>query len=149
MKKAFKILTLFVAIASMACVTSCTKDKEDLIVGKWKFYKADVSITLDDPEMQAIMDQYLAVEVEELNAEMQNDQLEFRGDHTCVNIDEDGESEPGTWSINGDQLTVDGELITIKSLTKKSLVLEMVEAYEDEEDEMTGTWVFTIEYKRM
>lgn len=149
MKKAFKILTLFVAIASMACVTSCTKDKEDLIVGKWVFDNATVSVTLDDPEMQAIFDQYLAVEMEELNADMQGDQLEFRGDHTCISIDEDGESEPDTWSINGDQLTVAGEVMTIKSLTKKSLVLEMVEDIDDEEDEMSGTWVFTLEYKRM
>lgn len=149
MKKAFKILTLFVAIASMACVTSCTKDKEDLIVGKWVFDNATVSVTLDDPEMQAIFDQYLAVEMEELNADMQGDQLEFRGDHTCISIDEGGESEPDTWSINGDQLTVAGEVMTIKSLTKKSLVLEMVEDIDDEEDEMSGTWVFTLEYKRM
>ena len=147
MKKAFGIITMFVAIASMAFITSCTKDKEDLIVGKWKFEKANMTVTADDPEIQALIDQYLVFEIQELNEEMKSTQVEFKADGTYVATDEEGSNDSGTWEIKGDFITFDGETWTINTLTKSTLILESSEIYDDED--IAGTWTMTLEFKKM
>lgn len=148
MKKAFRIITLFVAVASMAFITSCKKDNENLIIGKWQFDNVNLSITVDDPEIQAMVDQFINGEILLLNAELKNTQLEFKGDGTYTLIDEDG-TNPGTYSIDGDKITLDGDLATIKTLTKNALVIEMSETLTEEDDGMDGTMVMTMEYTRL
>jgi hypothetical protein len=149
MKKVFRILTLFVAIASMAAITSCSKDKASLIVGKWQYEKATIDLSIDDPEMQEYFDQIVAEEENAMNEAMKDEVIEFKADNTYMTYYKDEPEEPGQYSIDGDKLIMDDETFTIKSLTKSKLVLEIVETFTEEEDDFNGTISSTLELKRI
>lgn len=139
MKKPFRILTLFVAVASMAFVTSCKKDNADLILGKWTF--DSVTVTATNADAQAEIDAYLPL----VEAIYKNLVLEFKSDNTLIVtggdlFDADDDDAVVTYSIDGNKLTItttydDGYVETstvdIKTLTSSKLSLEMTE---DEED---------------
>lgn len=150
MKKVFRILTLFVAIASMTAITSCSKDKASLIVGKWQYEKGTISLSIDDPEMQEYFNQFLAEEENELNEAMKDAIIEFKADNTYISYFKDEPTgEPGQYSIDGDKLTMDGEVINIKSLTRSKLIWEVVETFTEEEDDFNGSVVSTVEFKHI
>ena len=146
MKKILKVLVLFVAVASMATMTSCKKDNAAQIVGKWQFEQAAVSVSVDDPELQQMINEYISWMESELNSENRDLTIEFKSDKTCVSSSE-GYSEIGTWSIDGDKITIDGESMTIKELTNKKLVLEETEAYDEEG--IAGSVTVSLEFKRI
>ncbi len=146
MKKILNVLVLFVAIASMATMTSCKKDNAAQIVGKWQFEKATVSVSVDDPELQATIDEYVNWMEMELNEENGNLTIEFKSDKTCIATSE-GLSETGTWSIDGNKLTMEGETMTIKELTNKKLILEQAESFA--EDGVEGNVNISLEFKRI
>lgn len=119
MKKAFKILTLFVVFASMAALNSCGKDPSTGIIGKWECTYAN--IVYDDGE------EYNAT------AYLFNGLTEFRTDGT-VWFDDEYECN---YSVTGKTLvmyegTDDPENYTITKLTSSAMELEG--RYEDEED---------------
>ncbi|MBR6878455.1 MAG: lipocalin family protein [Bacteroidales bacterium] len=121
MKKAFSILTLFVVIASMASLTSCTKDNESGIVGTWKCTSA--VITYDDGE------------VFDATGFIFNDDVEFKADGTFYMEDE----YEGDYTVSGSTLvlyagTADEEVYTIKKLTGSALELEAREIDEEDPD---------------
>ena len=145
MKKLLRVFALFVTVAAMASLTSCSKDKKDMIIGTWQFEKASVSINVDDPEIQAFFDEFFSEE--EVNEEMKGMKVEFKADNTFVTYDADGEmEETSTWTLDGDQLTIDGDSMTVKSLTKSTLILESNESYEEEG--VSAKIAMTLEFKR-
>ena len=119
MKKAFSILTLFVVIASMASLTSCSKDNESGIIGTWKCTSA--VITYDDGE------------VFDATGWIFNDDVEFKADGTFYL---EGEYE-GDYTVSGSELILyagsyDEEVYTIKKMTGSAMEWEAREI--DEED---------------
>ena len=146
MKKILKVLVLFVAVASMATMTSCKKDNAAQIVGKWQFEKATVSVSVDDPELQQMINEYISWMEMEVNEENHDLTIEFKSDKTCIASSE-GISEAGTWSIDGDRITIDGDSMTIKELTNKKLVLEETESFDEEGAE--GSMKVSLEFKRI
>ena len=151
MKKVLRVFALFVAVFAMASLTSCKKDNADLIIGKWQFDKATITVTVDDPTYQEFLDAFFGDFNEEMNEEMKGATLEFKSDNTLIatSIDsETHETETDTYSytVEGDKLSFDGEVMTITTLTKKSLVLEMSDTFD--EDGISGKVVEILEFKR-
>ena len=119
MKKAFGILTLFVILASMASLTSCTKDNSDSIVGTWKC--TSVVINYDDGE------------VFDATGMIFNDDLEFKSDGTFYVEDE----YEGDYTVSGSKLVLYAgtdyeEVYTIKKLSSSTMEWEGRDEYEDE-----------------
>ena len=154
MKRLIKLLVLFVAVGSMAAMTSCTKDKESSIVGKWQYVNATVDINIDDPELQQMLDWFIQAIQQNLDEENNGLILEFKSDNTVVSTyTYDGETttETDQYSVNGDKLTVGtGELteeMTIETLTSSKLVITSNESYD--EDGISFTAKVTMEFKRI
>lgn len=130
MKKAVKILSLFVLMATMLPFTSCSK--ENKIVGKWQlvsmvFYYGEQSYDMTD-----WVDDVLV--------------LEFKADGTYYESDE----YLGTYEYSGDKLKFideegDVEEVTVTQLTNTKMVLEVSDY--DEEDDMT--YLEVMEFKRI
>ena len=101
MKKVFKLLSLFVMVASMAFVTSCTK--ENSIVGKWQFSNATIGLSNVAPE---ILEQ---VDLDMLNTmanSMYKDMVwEFKSDNTVS----------ASAFFNGQHLAEDGITYEVKN----------------------------------
>lgn len=119
MKKAFGILTLFVVLASMTALTSCSKDNSGNIVGTWKC--TSVVITYDDGE------------VYDATGWIYNDDMEFKSDGT-VYVENEYECD---YTVSGSKLvlyagTDDEEEYTIKKLNNSTMEWEGRD--EDEED---------------
>lgn len=153
MKKAFKVLAMFVMVASMAVLSSCSK--EDNIVGKWQFQTMTLSTDNSDPEIQQMFD----AEVAFINIFLKDMVWEFKSDNTLVasGLDEDLEmfSESATYSIDGSKLTIidaefpdEPEVYDIVTLNGSKLVLS--QNYEEEIDEGVIVQVKgTLEFKRI
>lgn len=144
MKKAFKVLAMFLVVASMAALSSCSK--KDSIVGKWQFASASIETT--NPEFQQLVSQSQTL----MNAMFADMVWEFKEDGTLVvtgtmvDLEED---ERVTYSVNGNVLTIHGgdfeeESINIDELTSKKLVLSF-----EEEDEDFGVMKEVLEFKRI
>ena len=153
MKKAFKVLAMFVMVASMAVLSSCSK--EDNIVGKWQFESMTMSGENIDPETQQLFDAEVAL----MNVFLKDMVWEFKSDNTLVasGLDEDMDMFAGnaTYSIEGSTLTIfdaeypdEPEVYDIVTLNGSKLVLSTSIEEEDEEGEivkLTGT----LEFKRI
>lgn len=135
MKKAFKVLTMVCLVATMALMSSCAKDKEDLIVGSWKL--TNVESTPANPFAQILVN---------------NMSFTFNADKTgtvAVNVFGENDESACTWSIDNDKLTIkyvdeeDDEPIVadILSLDKKELKIQSVE--EEEGVRVTMDMTFT------
>lgn len=151
MKKVFKVLTLFVTIATLALLSACTKDNAKKILGTWNFVHVDIVMTADDPEVQEFVDEFLGAMVDEMNNELSGFVFDFKADNTVVITYTDvethqTESETAQYSVDGDIITFDGDEMTIKTLTNNSLVLVVSDTFD--EDGITGTVVETLEFKR-
>lgn len=151
MKKVLRVLSLFVMVGALASLTSCKKDNADTIIGKWAFDKITMSVETDDPEIEALMNEYIDYYIAETNDEMQGMTYEFKEDGTCTiyypAFDDEEEYEyTTTYSVDGDKLTMEDETITIKTLNKNQLIFEEVE--EDEEDGISYKLTMTVEFKR-
>lgn len=117
MKKALKVLSLFVMVASMALISSCSKEKS--IVGKWKFSSATVEISNVDPEIQEYLSDYLTAIQNGVNADFKDMVWEFKSDNTMT--------------ASGEMIGTDSEKITY-SLNNNKLTLTNPEADEDEKE---------------
>lgn len=151
MKKVLRVFALFITIATMASLTSCTKDNSVKIIGKWTFENVSGIITVSDPTYQAWLDAMMEEEIEEMQEEMRGMTMEFKSDNTVVMTSIDHETnqshtETSQYSVEGDQITIDGDAMTIKTLTGSSLILEVSDSFTEEG--VTFTVVETVEFKR-
>lgn len=142
MKTVFRVLALFVMVASMSLMTSCSKEKT--IVGKWKCDNAMVTIPgmEDIPEVQEILEYFQ----EEMAEEYKGMVWEFRSDNTLVlsgeGVDEsDFEDVELRYTVNDNKLTItahsededvedDVTVFNIQTLTNEKLELDMSETEE-------------------
>lgn len=147
MKKAFKVLAMFLVVASMAALSSCSK--KDSIVGKWQYASASIEIASDIPEVQEYISQYQTL----MNVLFADMVWEFKEDGSLVvtgsMVEEEELDERVTYSVNGNVLTIHGgefeeESINIDELTSKKLVLSF-----EEEDEDFGVMKEVLEFKRI
>ena len=100
MKKITKLMVLLLTVASIAMFASCSKDNEDLIVGKWK-------LTQDSSDG-----------VNWHTAEWSNLVYNFNTDGT---VEAFGISVP--YTIDGTTLVINGKTNTIITLTSSELII--------------------------
>lgn len=139
MKKAMKIMAMVLFAIGMTALTSCSKDKDKLIVGKWEL--KSFSVHGGEYDMEMSIDEFMEMMGAEED-EMIDIVFEFKSDGR-VYIDE----QSASYSINGDQLIIEGidnedgevmnETLTIKELTEKALTLERTEYDEEIGSDMT------------
>ena len=148
MKKALKIMAMVLFVVGMTALSSCTKSKEKMILGKWELEK--VSASMGGYTFQITADQLMEMlgeygeevgDVDEVILEFKNDgYVYFQGDGT-------------RYVLEGDKLTLEaGEdtlEATIIELTDSSLTLEGTESEFDEETGMTMKITFNLYFKRV
>ena len=144
---------MFVMVASMAVLSSCSK--EENIVGKWQFQAVTMTIENGDPEIQQMFDAEVAL----MNIFLKDMVWEFKSDNTleASGLDEDMDMFAGnaTYSIDGSTLTIfdaeypdEPEVYEIVTLNGSKLLLRTSFEEEDEEgDIIKGTG--TLEFKRI
>lgn len=105
-----KVIALMLCIATLGLTTSCSKDNEDLIIGKWKCVSSIHESV--DPETH---------ELRTYNNESVGVTMEFFEDGK-VTMAGEGTTD---YSISGDYLYMDSgrQKIEIKKLTKKEMTL--------------------------
>ena len=144
MKKTMKIMAMVLFVIGMTALTSCSKGKDKLIIGKWEI--SSISISGGGYNMDLTMEEFYEL----LGADAEDAEpivLEFRnyGKVYMVNMDADVE-EGLPYSIDGDKLTVqvtdeegneEYETMIIKELTEKALTLERTGMVEELDDDMT------------
>jgi hypothetical protein len=130
MKKFFS-LGLIATVLAVFTFSSCSKDDDDSIVGKWKLETMKI-------EGSGVS---MSVNVAELGG---SDIIEFKSDGTYVStsVDEDGDTEvvTGTYSVSGSVITAifsDGDSSKINfSLSGNTLEFYEEGYYDADEDEM-------------
>ncbi|MBR3709820.1 MAG: lipocalin family protein [Bacteroidales bacterium] len=144
MKKAMKIMAMVLFAIGMTALTSCSKDKDKLIIGKWEI--SSISISGGSYNMDLTMEEFYEL----LGADAEDAEpivLEFRNDGKVYMVDMDDDVEEGLpYSIDGDKLTVqvtdeegneEYETMIIKELTEKAMTLERTGMVEELDDDMT------------
>ena len=107
MKRTLKFLAMLTCVVAIASLSACSKDNEDLIVGKWKL----IAQSADNVNWQEETNDYIIIT------------YDFRSDgtFTCVGLS-------GTYSIDGSTLIMDaiGYPVTLKiiSITDSELIWE-------------------------
>jgi len=136
MKKTLKVMAMVLFVVSMVSLTSCKKEKANLIVGKWECTSASYTqagITQSIPWLNGMV-------------------WEFKANGTLIGsipddlVESDDDAASATYVVSGDVLTVsyvdedDGDIeresYAIKELTETKLVLE------ETEDGVTATLEF-------
>ena len=136
-------------VVGMTALTSCTKNKEKQILGKWKLEK--VSVTLGGYTIQMTTAQL---------AEMLGEYGEgFEDvDEVVIEFKKDGnvyyQEESAKYVIDGEKLTLsdsNGESLeaTIIELTKTEMTLEGKEVEVDEETGITTEMIFNLYFKKV
>ena len=140
MKKALKAMAMLLFVFSMTALTSCNKEAEKLIVGKWECTAAsytDEGSTCSVPELIGMIWEFKA------NGDLIGTLLDDEDDFDDI-------SETASYVILGNILTitstdldgdVDSDSYVIKELTKSKLVLE------DDDDDWDETAI--LEFKRI
>lgn len=144
MKKAMKIMAMVLFVIGMTALTSCSKGKDKLIIGKWEI--SSISISGGGYNMDLTMEEFYEL----LGADAEDAEpivLEFRNDGKVYMVNMDADVEEGLpYSIDGDKLTVqvtdeegneEYETMIIKELTEKALTLERTGMVEELDDDMT------------
>jgi uncharacterized protein (TIGR03066 family) len=144
MKKAMKIMAMVLFVIGMTALTSCSKGKDKLIIGKWEI--SSISISRGGYNMDLTMEEFYEL----LGADAEDAEpivLEFRNDGKVYMVDTEDDVEEGLpYSIDGDKLTVqvtdeegneEYETMIIKELTEKALTLERTGMVEELDDDMT------------
>lgn len=144
MKKAMKIMAMVLFVIGMTALTSCSKGKDKLIIGKWEI--SSISISGGGYNMDLTMEEFYEL----LGADAEDAEpivLEFRNDGKMYMVNMDADVEEGLpYSIDGDKLTVqvtdeegneEYETMIIKELTEKALTLERTGMVEELDDDMT------------
>jgi hypothetical protein len=100
-------------------LTSCSKDDDATIVGKWYFYK--ISIFESGQE---------TVEMYENACTTKRDYLKFQSDDVVLSYFYDDmcieEMVSSIYTLDGTDLTIDGDAVEVISLTDKSLKLKSI-----------------------
>lgn len=117
MKKTLRFFALMLGLVSMVMFSSCKKDNEDLIVGKWNV----TTISQGSQAMQlSSMGMTMVFEFTKDGKLFEDVTMNFMGETMT-------DRQEGTYSVDGDKLlmTADGETeeATIQSLDKKELVI--------------------------
>ena len=140
MKKSIKAIAAIVVAAISLSLAGCTKDNEDLIIGTWQ--ETEVTYTEYNDGQQ--------IRTESMLEEGDIVKMTFKDDHTysLTYVSEYDESEDnGTWSINGDKLTIVDDdyamVYTIDKLNKKECNI----TYTEEMD--TAKMTIVIKMKRL
>lgn len=106
---------MLLCVAAVATLSSCSRDNEDLIIGKWEIVKVTGTIIENG---RVIEDQYDVV----------GDIWEFKTDGTMVFVDHHNENKIETWTyvVSGNTILLAGGLrsLTITTLNKTKMVLE-------------------------
>ena len=144
MKKTMKIMAMVLFVIGMMALTSCSKGKDKLIIGKWEI--SSISISGGGYNMDLTMEEFYEL----LGADAEDAEpivLEFRNDGKVYMVNMDADVEEGLpYSIDGDKLTVqvtdeegneEYETMIIKELTEKALTLERTGMVEELDDDMT------------
>ena len=144
MKKTMKIMAIVLFVIGMTALTSCSKGKDKLIIGKWEI--SSISISGGGYNMDLTMEEFYEL----LGADAEDAEpivLEFRNDGKVYMVNMDADVEEGLpYSIDGDKLTVqvtdeegneEYETMIIKELTEKALTLERTGMVEELDDDMT------------
>lgn len=103
MRKSYEAFTLILWMAMMMCVvafvglSSCSKDDDELIVGKWKVVNS--TNAYGEPDNMPIGLTYT---------------FNSNGTVECFGF-------TTNWSLDGDKLTLDGEIITVEKLTSSGM----------------------------
>ena len=142
MKKALKVLTMVLFVVGLATMTSCNKDKEDLIVGKWQMEL--ITLTEGEETMSLTVAEFASIFGEDIDIAA----VEFKSDGTMYELAEN--EYIGTYTVEGDKLTVveddEAQVMTIKELTSSKLVLEGIEY---DEDYIGGALSIAMTFKRV
>ena len=128
MKKALKAMAMLLFVFSMTALTSCNKEAENLIVGKWECTTAtytDEGSTYSVPELIGMIWEFKA------NGDLIG---------TLLDVEDDDYTAEASYVILGNILTItstdlDGDIDTesyvIKELTKSKLVLEETDEWDE------------------
>jgi hypothetical protein len=104
---------------SVILLTSCSKDDDATIVGKWYFYK--ISVFESGQE---------TVEMYENACTTKRDYLKFQSDDVVLSYFYDDmcieEVVSSIYTLDGTDLTIDGDALEVISLTNKSLKLKSI-----------------------
>ena len=128
MKKALKAMAMLLFVFSMTALTSCNKEAENLIVGKWECTTAtytEEGSTYSVPELIGMIWEFKA------NGDLIG---------TLLDVEDDDYTAEASYVILGNILTItstdlDGDIDTesyvIKELTKSKLVLEETDEWDE------------------
>ena len=141
-------MAMVLFVVGMTALSSCTKSKEKMILGKWELEKVSANIggnsfQISANELMSMLGAY-------------NDELEDLDD-VIVEFKNDGyvyfEGEGARYVIDGDKLTFEaGEETleaTITELTNSKMSMEATETEFDEETGMTMKMTFDLHFKRI
>ena len=128
MKKALKAMAMLLFVFSMTALTSCNKEAENLIVGKWECTTAtytDEGSTYSVPELIGMIWEFKAngdligtlLDVEDYDYTAEASYVILGNILTITSTDLDGD--------------VDTESYVIKELTKSKLVLEETDEWDE------------------
>ena len=111
MRKTLKLIAMLLCVAAVATLSSCSKDNEVLIIGKWEIVKCTDNLLGEDNSIIGKI-------------------WEFK---TGGILSSDGYN--ASYSINGNNIAIWGGLFsgTITTLTKQNLVLDLVSGFNPDE----------------
>lgn len=128
-----KILGGIAALAILFVVASCGGVSEDELIGKWSADPSSVDIKLGDgvpSEYKSMVKSYQADMKSEGAEEIKAATIEFKEGGTLV-VSAEGQEQKGTWSLDGDDLTL--------GMEEGGQKLEMTVQVEMDGDNMTAT----------
>lgn len=126
-------MAMVLFVIGMTALSSCTKSKENLILGKWKL--ESVSATYGGQTFEMSVSELIEMFGAFGAADVENVYIEFKDDGKVYS-----EGESASYTIDGDKISIvdEGEVFvaTITELTSSALTLEETEV-DDEVGEIT------------
>jgi Lipocalin-like domain len=104
---------------SVILLTSCSKDDDATIVGKWYFYK--ISVFESGQETVEMYDNDCATKRDYLKFQSDDVVLSYFYDDMCIE-----EVVSSIYTLDGTDLTIDGDALEVISLTNKTLKLKSI-----------------------
>ena len=104
---------------SVILLTSCSKDDDATIVGKWYFYK--ISVFESGQETVEMYDNACATKRDYLKFQSDDVVLSYFYDDMCIE-----EMVSSIYTLDGTDLTIDGDVLEVISLSDKSLKLKAI-----------------------
>ncbi len=132
-KKMKKVIAGIAALAVLFVVASCGGVSEGDLVGKWSVDPSSVEITMGDgipSEMKKMVKEGQKEMEQEASEDLKAATIEFKEGGKLV-ISAEGESQEGTWSLDGEDLTIGMEQGGVKG--------EITVQVEMDGDNMTAT----------